>query len=248
MNAFEYKQFILANSYAAVSVLEKNERIYATDGIECKIHIFESDGTAVDNICTLRPYRRLRRYGSSEMMTALGCCNQRRVYFIDGNFQERGFVELDSSCVSEQNCGCGCGCNCAINPESDVCGEDGLIDASLTCIGNEAYIVGVFPKTACIFDMNGNRVTQICQADCGELLTDFITPNENLFAFSSVKGNIRTISVSENGITQSAILGRGHTLRMLIYSENNEIIGLFGNNYIYNRLIPIYQNGILSLP
>lgn len=248
MNAFEYTQFILPNSYAAVSAMMQNERIYATDGIECKIHTFVSDGTAVDTLCTLRPYRRLRTYSTTEMMTALGCCNQNRVYFIDGNFLERGFVELDSSCGTEQNCGCGCGCNCAINSDVCSCGADGLIDASLTCIDNQAYIVGVFPKTACLFDMNGKRVTRVCQADCGEILTDFINPKQDLFAFSSLKGNIRTVTVSENGISQSAILGRGHTLRMLIYSENNEIHGLFGNNYIYNRMIPIYRNGILVLP
>ena len=216
LNALGYRRFILPNSLAAVSVMTKNETTYATDGIECRIHVFDENGVRCGCVDTLRPYRRLRSNGSCQNMTALGCCNQARLYFLDENFSEIGYVELEKSCNGETDCGCGCGCNCSVNRESFSVSPNEFTDASLTRIGNEEYIVGVTPKNACLFDTCGRRVAKICQAECGEIITDFINPRNDFFAMITQNGKIRTVTVSKDGIEQSAILVNGYTLRMLV--------------------------------
>lgn len=230
-----YRNFILNNSLAAISAVALDDITLATDGQECKIHEFDVAGNFNEYHCTARAYRRLRVNDQTCLTTALGCCNSAKVYFLSDRFRENDYVELDTSC--EHNCGCVCGC------------EDfsELTDASITVVGNEELIVGAFRKSAYLFDMDGRRLTRLCTADDGEILTDFISLGNGIYAMGTLCGNTQTVTVSDNGNTQSAILSRGYTLRMLI-PDGSEIYGLFGRNYIYNRIIKIYSNGILSLP
>lgn len=237
MNTNAEKRFVLNNSLAAISAVLSEDSITATDGIECKVHIFDNCGVCSSDCReTLRPYRRLRLSPDGEFFTALGCCALARVYFLDLCFNEFCYIDLDTSD------GSGCGCLC----RSDRLSE--LTDASLTVIGEEKFIIGAFRKSAYLFDMNGRRLSLICETEKDEILTDFISPSQSLYAMGTLKGTTQTVTVSDNGIVHSAILERGHTLRMLISSENREIHGLFGRNYIYNKTLPIYSDGILNLP
>lgn len=228
-----YRSFILPNSLAAVSATAASCETLATDGTESVIHRFTPDGAFCETINTVRPYRRLRQ--GNGCYTALGCnCASAGLYLLSSRFDEQDYISLD---VGGCNCNCNCGC--------DDFGE--LTDASITYIGDKLFIVGAFRKSAYLFDTSGKRLTKICTAESDEILTDFISLGNNVFAMGTLCGNTRTVTVIDNGKELSATLERGYTLRML-FSENGNIFGLFGKNYIYNRIIKIYSDGVLSLP
>ncbi len=266
MNVNACNTFILNNSLAAVSALRKENRILATDGNGCNVHIFESDGRFCGCQATARPYRKLRYDTQSNSFTALGCCNRANLYLIDENLNECEYIELDSSencscgfnngCTGgcESSCGNGCGngygCGCNGGFNSGFCDTNGcseLTDAMITRIGNECFFIGAFSKSAYLFDVNGRRLTRLCSTERGERITDFITFGEEKYAMSTIKNGIRCVSISENGVTQSAVLGCRFSLRML-FEQGGTIYGLFGQSYIYNRIIPIYSDGRLILP
>ena len=304
-----YRNFTLNNSLAAISATPLENQTLATDGTNCIIHQIDANGRNMGCINTLRALRRLRNYSFNCTYTALGCCNDKTLYFLDENLTETGAVRLDTRSLlncrilngyySFSNCGCNSGCNnsgcgsgcsngcnngCGNNCNNG-CGSSGgcgngcnsgcnsgcnngcnigcsmlctwdcglgsepfseLTDASLTQIGNETYIVGVFPKGAYLFDLNGRLTEQLCKTEGSEILTDFIHLPSGIFAMSTLCGNLRTVTVHDNGNIQSCILDRSHTLRMLI-DVNGEIHGLFGQNYIYNLIMKIYSGG-LNLP
>ncbi len=225
------RSFILKNSLAAVSVMFSDEGFIASDGIECYIHRFDANRRYVCSTETVRPYRRIRSFNGC--ITALGCnCGEPELYLLDENIDEYDYVRLDIS-------GCGCSCGC------EDFGE--LTDASLTMIGSEIFIIGVFRGGAYLFDSSGKRLTKLCATSQNEILTDFISPGNDVFAMSTLDGSIRMITVRDNGRESSAILERGHTLRML-FEHEGDIYGLFGKSYIYNRIIKIYSDGTLILP
>lgn len=230
-----YRNFTLDNSLSAVSAVVLENSTLATDGHECTIHELNINGNYNCRHRTTRAYRRLRDIGNNCNYTALGCCNSARIYFLNSFLRETDYTELDTTC--KNSCSCSCGC--------DDFGE--LTDGSLTTIGGELYIIGAFRKSAYLFDMNGKRLTRICETEGNEILTDFISVGNDTFAMGTLCGNTQTITVSANGDVQTANLNRNHTLRMLI-PDGDEIYGLFGHNYIYNRIIKIYSNGILTLP
>lgn len=165
--------------------------------------------------------------------TALQCCNNPTVYFLNENFSETDFIRLD---ISSNSC-----CGNANGGFSEI------TDASVASIGSEKFIVGAFRTKAYLFDMNGKKLTRLCQTDEDELLTDFIYNGEGVFAMSTLQNKTRTVTVSDNGITKSSVLEKGHTLRMLMF-VNNDIYGLFGKGYLHNRIIRIYSDGCLTLP
>ncbi len=240
MNEIHCNTFVLNNSLAAVSAINKDDRIIATDGFNCNIHFFDRGGNSCGSGSTLRPYRRLRYDDQSDSYTALGCCNQTVIYCIDNNLNENGYITLSTA---DENCNCECNCQSGCGVAD--CSE--LTDASIARIGGELFIIGAFTKSAYLFDTNGRRLTKLCTADRDETLTDFISFGEEKYAMSTVNNGLRTIAVSENGVTQNGILNRNLSLRML-FEKDQTIYGLFGQSYIYNRIIPIYSNGILTLP
>ncbi len=227
--------FTLNNSLAATSATLNSDEIVAVDGINCLFHRLNQCGDYLCSESALRNYRRLRR-GTENSYTALACCEQARVYFLDRALNEFCFVTLDA----DDGCGYTCSCGCEDFRE--------LTDASVTSIGSEQFIIGAFRKSAFLFDINGKRLSKLCEADRNEILTDFIQVAPETYAMGTLRGDVTTVTVSENGIAKSAILERGHTLRMLFSNESGEIFGLFGKNYIYNKIVKIYSGGILTLP
>lgn len=229
-----HKTFTLYNRLAAISAQPSCDRIIASDGINCNIYIVNENRCCNESICAVRPYRRLRTTACNDGYTALSCCNNNNLYFLNESFCENGYITLDASS----------NCNCSENR----CRTSGtLTDAIQVCIGNNAFILGAFDNGAYLFDSNGKRMTQLCSTDNGESLTDFITFGDEKYAMSTLCGNKRTVTVSDSGTVQSAILGKGFSLRMLL-AENGIVYGLFGRNYIYNQIIPIYSDGRLILP
>ncbi len=222
--------FILENCLAAVSAVPLEDSIAATDGFHSKIHLFDHNGAQTGCADTLRPYRRLRSDGCSGY-TAQGCCNSSRIYFLDENFRETDFLDLNTRR----------GCSCGGSFESE------MTDSMAVCIGSERFAVGAFRNNAYLFDLNGKRLTRLCETAEGEILTDFVYTGDGIFAMGTLNRNTTTISVSDNGTTVRGILQSCYTLRMLIPIQN-EIYGLFGKGYILNRIIKIYSNGVLNLP
>ncbi len=222
--------FVLGNCLAAVSAVPLENSIAATDGFQSKIHLFELDGTQKGCVDTLRPYRRLRSDGCSGY-TAQSCCNSTRIYFLDENFRETDFLDLNTRR----------GCSCGGSSETE------MTDSMTVCIGSERFAVGAFRRNAYLFDLKGKRLTRLCETAEGEVLTDFVYTGDGIFAMGTLNGNTTTISVSDNGTTARSILQSCYTLRMLIPIQN-EIYGLFGKGYILNRIIKIYSNGVLNLP
>ena len=264
MNEINCNSFVLDNGLAAVSAITREDRVLATDGFNRHFHFFDRFGNSCGKESSQRPYRKLRYDVQSDTYTALGCCSRADIFCIDSNLNENGYVSLstaqnNSDCQNNVNCNfrnntsnscngncnCNCGCNCLSNSENTNCSE--LADASIARIGGECFLVGTFAKNAYLFDINGKNPTKLCTADRDERLTDFIVFGEEKYAMSTIKNGLRTIAVSENGITQNGILNRNLSLRML-FANDQTVYGLFGQNYIYNRIIPIYSNGILTLP
>lgn len=233
------KIFTLYNRLAAVSAQPLCDRIIATDGINCSIYIVNENRCCNESICAVRPYRRLRSTSCNDGYTALSCCNDNNLYLLDDNFCENGYITLESAVNGD------CGCSSCCGSCSGTLGT--LTDAMQVCIGSNTFILGSFESGAYLFDSNGKRMTQLCSADNGEVLTDFITFGDEKYAMSTLCGNRRTVTVNDSGTVQSAILERGRTLRMLL-SENGTVYGLFGRHYIYNQIIPIYSDGRLILP
>jgi hypothetical protein len=224
--------FVLNNSLAAVSAIISEGTVIASDGINCLLHFFDIGGDFQKVENTIRAYRRLRKNQDGDFFTAIGNCETPRVYFLDCNLNEFCLTELET----ENRCDCR-------NYDPDV-----LFDVSVTKIGNENFIIGAFSKAAFLFDMNGKRLQKLCEADRNEILTDFVSLGQDVFAMSTLKGTTRTVTVSNNGNVISSILTNSYNLRMLLPDENKELFALFGKNYIYNKIIKIYSQNVLTLP
>ncbi len=221
--------FVLDNANAAVTALVIDGCIHATDGANPCIYRFSSDGRQTCEIGTIRPYRRLRYDVSACGFTALGCCNLNRIYTLSDSFSECSYTELDISALKSREC------------------LTEITDASVTSIENRQYVVAAFGKSAHLFDLEGKWIEKLCIADDSEHISDFIYPRAGLFAFGTFKSNRFSVTVTDNAVTHSAVLDKRYTLRQL-FAVGDAIYGLFGQSYIYNRIIKIYENGILSLP
>lgn len=228
------QSFILNNSLAAISATICDGKILATDGINRMIHSVYSDRCcSCDCTATARPYLRLRRNACGNGYTALSDCNSRRLYFLDSCFNEQGYINL---CPSA--CPCPCSCNS---------GAGALTDAMTVLIGGSCYIAASFNDKAFLFDSSGACISLLCEAHRNEYLTDFIIFGSDRYAMGSACDGRQTVTIYDNGNIQSACVDRAFSLRMLL-CVNNEIFGLFGQSYIYNKIIPIYSSGILTLP
>jgi hypothetical protein len=219
---------MLNNSLAATSALIKDENIYAADGKECNVHVFDLCGNYSHQICTARAYTRLRYVEENNVFTALECDCSNRIYCIDENFNELGYTRINTGC-------------------NHYCNFGALTDVSSIVLSDGQFFVTAFERAAFLFDSNGNMASQLCRADNGETITDFISFGDERFAFATRKSNFTVVTVSDNGETQSAVVDSKLSLRML-FSMDGSVYGLFGYSYIYNRIVPIYTNGRLTLP
>ncbi len=219
--------FTLGNSLAAISASRRNGSIAATDGQSCFIHLFDSNGIFSCRIGTARAYRKLRLIEGG--YAALACCDSADIYLLDYDFNETARITLDAPCDCRRS------------------GINGLADADAVTQCGRRHFIGSFASGAYTFDQNGERTEKLCRADSREAITDFISIENGGYAFATVCGNIQTVSIATECETVSAVLSRKYVLRTLFY-ENGTVYGLFGRNYIYNHIIPIYSDGALTLP
>lgn len=233
MSDYSEFTFTLDNRLAAVSAINDGSAVLATDGISCCVRRICGCRQS-DAVGTLRPYRRLRRASDGVGYTAISCEGS-RIYRLNDAFCECGYTELES--------GCGCGCRCGCSDECDYC----LTDAMTVSIGEKAFYIGAFGHSAYLFDNTGKRLSKLCETARSEYLDSFISFGAERYASVTSCGSSQTVTVSDGGRLQSALLGRCGVLRML-FAEGEVIYGLFGRNYLYNRIIPIYSQGILTLP
>lgn len=237
MNDSHLSVFILNNNLTADSAAIRDCETLATDGLTPQIQKFDRCGKFTDAISTARPYRKLRYVEQNQSFTAFSCCNRPLIYCTDGCFNENGRILLDTTEESD--------CNGTIYYGSECFSE--LTDASVTFIGDAIFFIGAFANGAYLFDISGKRLARLCKTEKNEILTDFISFGNEKYAMSTLKNGTRTITVSDNKKIQSGVLSPDISLKMLI-SDGEEVYGLFGQGYIYNRILPIYTNGILALP
>lgn len=219
--------FTLGNSLAAISAARRNGSIAATDGQSCFIHLFDGGGNFSRRIDTVRAYRRLRLIENG--FAALACCDSADIYILDCDFNEKSRITLDAPCDCRRS------------------GINGLIDADAVTQCGRLRFIGGFSEGAYMFEQNGERAEKLCRADSREAITDFISAGNGCYALATVCGNTQTVSISTEKETVSAVLSRKYVLRTLFY-ESGTVYGLFGRNYIYNHIIPIYSDGVLTLP
>lgn len=222
-----YRYFTLENSLAAISAIPFTDHTLATDGYNCQIHKINLQGDTVCRYDTLRPLRRLRQGEGACYITALGCCNDIRLYFLDENLREVGFVQLKTPRI----------CGCTIN------GFDEITDASVVEMNGTSYIVASSVKGAYLFDLNGKYLETLCVADANEILTDFVYLKNGYFAMATLCGSKQTLTIANESKSQSLVLDRGLVLRMLIPTESG-LYALFGESYIYNRIIKLNPENI----
>ena len=212
--------FTLENGLTAVCAAPNGERIYATDGQNCNIYVFDSAGKQLDTLTSRRPYRNLRINCTGEGYTALSCCSG-DMYFLDKDFRETDSIRVArAACTSE-------------SPT-----DAAVIGCGRLCVA--------FSDGAYIYNELGLR-ERICRAASSEVLTDFICFAEDSYAFCTVCGGVQTLTVSERGRQQSANLSHTYVLRML-FREGERVCGLFGKDYTYCRIMTVYEGKVLSLP
>ena len=216
-------RFMLNNSLAATSALIRNDHIYAADGKECNIHVFDLCGNFLNRECVTRAYSRLRYNESDCIFTALGCGCGNRIYYIDTSFNELGYTQLSTDCLQLRAVGA-------------------LTDVSTANTSDGNFIVAAFERAVYLFGSDGKPIREICRADGCETITDFIVFGEEKYAIGTRSNRVSVVTVSDNGEKQIIIVDSRLSLRMLFASGLN-VFGLFGHGYIYNRILPIYSNG-----
>ncbi|MBR4278797.1 MAG: hypothetical protein IKT34_01350 [Clostridia bacterium] len=211
--------FTLDNRLCAVSAFMRDGIVYATDGITNCLYIVNSC-SCIEQQPLFRCYRALRFNEDMQILTALAGRN--RISLLSGDFCEYASLSLPD------NCEC-------------------LTDASVCSIGGTDYILAAFTHSAALFDMSGREVFEICETDCDESIQGFICFGENRYAMASSQNGRQLLTVSDRENRQSAVIDKGLILRS-IFEYNGVIYGLFGRNYIYNSVYPIYSCGNLRLP
>ncbi len=216
-------RFMLNNSLAATSALIRNDHIYAADGKECNIRVFDLCGNFSSRICVTRAYSRLRYNEGECNFTALGCGCGNRIYYIDTSFNELGYTQLSTDCLQLRAVGA-------------------LTDISTANMADGNFIVAAFERAVYLFGYDGKQIREICRADGCETITDFLVFGAEKYVIGTRSNDVSVITVSDNGEKQSVIVDSRLSLRLLFASGSN-VFGLFGHGYIYNRILPIYSNG-----
>ena len=219
MNNNARQVFTLKNRLCAVSAFNREQTIYATDGITDFVYLVDSCGD-IECERLLRNYRALRFNENLDAYTAI--CSQRSVYFLTAGLCEYAKITLESSR----------GCLC---------------DASALTVNGTERILGAFDRYAAIFDADGRELYRVCETDCDEIIEGFICFGPDRYAMISRKGSNQLLTIYDRSEKQSEMVSRDTNLRML-YLANGVIYGLFGRNYLYNEVYPIYSCGNLRLP
>ncbi|MBP5156201.1 MAG: hypothetical protein J6252_06450 [Clostridia bacterium] len=226
-NAFS---FVLDNRLAAVTGVFSGGKVYAADGIDPRIYDVTSRGSecscsegcgCYDACPTARPYRVVRSdpEPSGRRFTAV-TGDSARIYTLDGCFAETGFIA----------------------PRT---GGRTVIDACAYRSGNGTSIAAAFGNAALGFSGNGEYKELLWRAPEDSFINSFwaLTPDYCAACYS--RNGTDFFTVLENGIERTAPVPAGLNLRS-VFAGDDGLYGLFGENYLYNRIARIFANGAIS--
>lgn len=231
---YEHKTiaFRMPSGMPAASVAILTDGTFAAvDGQTCEVALFSPDGTLLESICTTRAYRTLRigkEPPTEGLLFALGSCcigTPLRVYLLNCRFEEIGSFDL---VTNEHAC-------CADVAE--------LMD--IAPFGQTVHATYRHSIRAHGFD--GLQTEIILPTDRSRVLLRYaVSGTARALAFC--KNGMTFLNVSEIGAVYLGTTPDGLTVRDLVPHGLCDFYGLFGYRYLYNYLMPIYQNGAFCLP
>lgn len=200
----------------------------AVDGQKHAVYLFNEGGAFIEAVETVRPYDTIRRSTTDGTYLASSRCPTRnRVYLLNCRFEEIGSIDLqtDGDC---EDTGC-------------------LMDLSPSSEGGEARIYATFRKTVRFFDYSGEQLRVALRGENGrENLHYAVSGPARALHFR--KNGTEFVNIAELGAVYLGIIPSELRLRGFLPSGVHDLYGLFGYRYLYNYLIPLYQNGVFLLP
>lgn len=201
----------------------------AVDGQKNAVYLFTSGGAFTESVETVRPYHTVCRSATAGTYLASSRCSTRnRVYLLNCRFEEMGSIDLQTGDGNCEDTGC-------------------LMDLSPASEGGEARIYATFRKTVRLFDYNGEQLRVVLRGESGrENLHYSVSGPARALHFR--KNGTEFVNIAELGAAYLGIVPSDLRLRGFLPSGVHDLYGLFGYRYLYNYLIPLYQNGVFLLP
>jgi len=230
MNELNSVSFVLPNRLAAVTAAFADEVIVAFDGITNCVFIYKLNGRFHDKKELMRPYRKVHYDFSTCRFLALSGNNNRRVYFLDNRLYEIGSVNLNIDTTGDDQ-------------------EDRmeLMDASPDTRNGNSVIIATHRYSVRAYSINGDEIGFVRAIDTTRLGQDFVYSDQTE-AFHYIRNNISFVSVKNRTENFTGSVPSVFSLRTLISDGNGSVYGLFGYQYIYNYILPIYKDGMFVLP
>lgn len=226
MNQIKPLSFILPNGLAAVSAAFHNEKIVAVDGTTCDIFIFNLDGSPCDKQESLHPLRKIHYDFRNCRYLALSGNSNDRVFFLNCSLEEVGSIFLDVDTDDEED-------------EEDT---DELMDASPDSRNNESVIIATHRYSVRAYAVNGEEIGFVRPIDDTRLKQNFVYSGQTE-AFNYIRNDVSFVSIRNGTQNFTGAVPAEFSLRTLIADGEGNVYGLFGYQYIYNYILPIYLNG-----
>lgn len=226
MSELKPLSFILPNGLAAVSAAYNNEKIVAVDGTTCNIFTFNLDGCICDRLESLHPYRKIHYDFRTCRYLALSGNDNRRVFFLNCSLEEVGSVFLDLETDDEED-------------EEDTYE---LMDASPDARNSESVIIATHRYSVRAYTVNGEEIGFVRPIDTSRLNQNFVYSGQTE-AFSYIRNDVSFVSIRNGTRNFTGAVPVEFSLRTLISDGQGNVYGLFGYQYIYNYILPIYLNG-----
>lgn len=223
--------FVLPNRLAAVSCVINDDKIVACDGITKCLFCFNKHGSLLEIKEAIRNYRKLHYDYINCRYLALSGDDNRRVYFLNCCFDEVGSVDLNIDTSDEQN--------------DDDTAE--LMDASPDTRDGESVIIATHRYSVRAYTINGVEIGFVRAPDDTRLNMNFVYSAQTE-AFNYIRNNISFVSIKSGTNTFTGSVPENFTLRTLISDGAGNVYGLFGFKYLYNYILPIFENGVFVLP
>ncbi|MDD4164299.1 MAG: hypothetical protein PHD46_03145 [Eubacteriales bacterium] len=223
--------FVLPNRLAAVSCTISKDKIVACDGITNCLFCFDKHGNLLEIKEGIRNYRKLHYDFVNCRYLALSGNDNRRVYFLNCCFDEVGSVNL------------------IIDDSDDEDAEDTaeIMDASPDTRDGESIIIITHRRSVRAYTINGVEVGFVRPIDESRLNMNFIYSGLTE-AFHYIRNSISFVNIRNSVNSFTGSVPEAFSLRTLISDGEGDVFGLFGYKYIYNYILPIYENGIFVLP
>ncbi|PKM62478.1 MAG: hypothetical protein CVU97_05185 [Firmicutes bacterium HGW-Firmicutes-21] len=220
--------FILPNRLAAVSAAINNDKIVACDGITNCLFCLDLRGCLLETGEFIRSYRKLHYDFTACRYMALSGNDNRRVYFLNCCLEEIGSVDLEIDIT-----------------DIDDTGE--LMDASPDTRDGESIIIATHRHSVRAYTINGEEIGFVRPVDQTRFNQNFVYSAQTE-AFNYIRNDISFVSIRDGANNYTGSVPSIYSLRSLISDGAGAVYGLFGYRYIYNYILPIYENGVFVLP